>query len=74
MVAGLTFQNPLVLAAAAGAGMLAMAIWFEYSWFERTTATFPEGVDYEIVYDPTIFVRGSIEEADPVGTMPPPAN
>src|SRR5690606_23470554 len=22
---------------------------------------FPEGVDYEIVYDPTIFVRGSIE-------------
>ena len=23
--------------------------------------TFPEGVDYEIVYDPTIFVRGSIE-------------
>ena len=23
--------------------------------------SFPEGVDYEIVYDPTIFVRGSIE-------------
>ena len=23
--------------------------------------TFPEGVDYEIVYDPTVFVRGSIE-------------
>ncbi|HUO81881.1 MAG TPA: multidrug efflux RND transporter permease subunit [Gammaproteobacteria bacterium] len=24
-------------------------------------ASFPEGVDYEIVYDPTVFVRGSIE-------------
>lgn len=23
--------------------------------------TFPEGIDYQIVYDPTIFVRGSIE-------------
>jgi multidrug efflux pump len=23
--------------------------------------TFPEGVDYDIVYDPTVFVRGSIE-------------
>lgn len=22
---------------------------------------FPEGMDYSIVYDPTIFVRGSIE-------------
>lgn len=28
---------------------------------EELKATFPEGVDYDIVYDPTIFVRGSIE-------------
>ncbi|WP_020406799.1 efflux RND transporter permease subunit [Hahella ganghwensis] len=28
---------------------------------EELKATFPEGVDYNIVYDPTIFVRGSIE-------------
>lgn len=33
-----------IVPAAAGAGMLLMAIWFEYSWFERTTGTFPEGV------------------------------
>ncbi|OZG73190.1 multidrug efflux RND transporter permease subunit [Hahella sp. CCB-MM4] len=28
---------------------------------EELKASFPEGVDYNIVYDPTIFVRGSIE-------------
>ncbi len=28
---------------------------------DELKATFPEGVDYDIVYDPTIFVRGSIE-------------
>ncbi len=28
---------------------------------EELKQTFPEGVDYDIVYDPTIFVRGSIE-------------
>ncbi len=34
-----------IVPAAAGAGMLLMAIWLEYSWFDRTTATFPEGVE-----------------------------
>ncbi len=34
-----------IVPAAAGAGMLLMAIWFEYSWFERTTAAFPDGVE-----------------------------
>lgn len=34
-----------VVPAAAGAGMLLMAVWLEYSWFERTTGTFPEGVE-----------------------------
>lgn len=29
---------------AAGAGMLSMTLFMEYSWFERTTATLPEGV------------------------------
>ena len=28
---------------------------------EELKETFPEGVDYAIVYDPTVFVRGSIE-------------
>lgn len=28
---------------------------------EELKQTFPEGVDYSIVYDPTVFVRGSIE-------------
>ncbi len=28
---------------------------------EELKANFPEGVDYSIVYDPTVFVRGSIE-------------
>ena len=28
---------------------------------ERLKQSFPEGIDYSIVYDPTIFVRGSIE-------------
>lgn len=28
---------------------------------EELKANFPEGIDYSIVYDPTIFVRGSIE-------------
>ncbi|MBI2380521.1 MAG: efflux RND transporter permease subunit [Gammaproteobacteria bacterium] len=28
---------------------------------EELKAAFPEGVDYSIVYDPTVFVRGSIE-------------
>lgn len=31
--------------AAAGAGMLLMAIWLEYSWLDRTTGAFPEGVE-----------------------------
>lgn len=34
-----------IVPAAAGAGMLLMAIWLEYSWFERTTSTFPDGVE-----------------------------
>ncbi len=28
---------------------------------ERLKANFPEGIDYSIAYDPTVFVRGSIE-------------
>ncbi|MDF5376974.1 efflux RND transporter permease subunit, partial [Vibrio parahaemolyticus] len=28
---------------------------------EELSASFPQGVSYEIVYDPTVFVRGSIE-------------
>jgi hypothetical protein len=31
--------------AAAGGGMLAMAIWLEYSWLERVRATFPPEVE-----------------------------
>ena len=34
-----------IVPAAAGAGMLLMAVWFEYSWLDRTTASFPEGVE-----------------------------
>lgn len=34
-----------LMPAAAGAGMLLMAVWLEYSWFDRTTGTFPEGVE-----------------------------
>ena len=30
--------------AAAGAGMLAMAIWLEYSWLERTPSAYPDGI------------------------------
>lgn len=33
-----------IVPAAAGAGMLAMAIWFEYSWLDRTTSAYPDGV------------------------------
>src|SRR5690606_28367670 len=36
---------PWIVPAAAGAGMLLMAIWLEYSWFGRTTGTFPDGVE-----------------------------
>ena len=36
---------PWIVPAAAGAGMLLMAIWLEYSWFERTASTFPDGVE-----------------------------
>src|SRR5690606_10473220 len=28
---------------------------------EELKASFPEGLEYSIVYDPTVFVRGSIE-------------
>ncbi|MBD3586083.1 efflux RND transporter permease subunit [Salinimonas sp. HHU 13199] len=28
---------------------------------DRLAATFPEGLEYDIVYDPTVFVRGSID-------------
>ncbi|NZA26807.1 hypothetical protein H0E84_10465 [Luteimonas sp. SJ-92] len=31
--------------AAAGGGMLAMAVWLEYSWLDRVTATFPDEVE-----------------------------
>lgn len=34
-----------IVPAAAGAGMLLMTIWLEYSWFERTSGTFPDGVE-----------------------------
>lgn len=34
-----------IVPASAGAGMLLMAVWLEYSWFERTTGTFPDGVE-----------------------------
>lgn len=34
-----------IVPAAAGAGMLLMAVWFEYSWLDRTTGTFPDGVE-----------------------------
>ena len=36
---------PWIVPAAAGAGMLLMAIWLEYSWFARTASTFPDGVE-----------------------------
>ncbi len=35
---------PWIVPASAGAGMLLMAIWLEYSWFDRTTGTFPDSV------------------------------
>lgn len=31
--------------AAAGAGMLAMAVWLEYSWLDRATSSYPDGVE-----------------------------
>jgi hypothetical protein len=31
--------------AAAGAGMLLMAVWLEYSWLARVTSTFPDEVE-----------------------------
>src|SRR5690606_17743261 len=31
------------------------------SKMQELSASFPEGVEYSIVYDPTVFVRGSIE-------------
>lgn len=34
-----------IFPASAGAGMLLMAIWLEYSWFERTAGSFPDGVE-----------------------------
>src|SRR3546814_14487400 len=34
-----------IVPAAAGAGMLLMAVWLEYSWLERTTTAFPDGVE-----------------------------
>jgi len=30
---------------AAGGGMLLMAVWLEYSWLDRTSGSFPEGVE-----------------------------
>ncbi|HEY4529974.1 MAG TPA: hypothetical protein VIG97_06570 [Luteimonas sp.] len=33
-----------IVPAAAGAGMLLMAVWLEYSWLDRTTGTFPDSV------------------------------
>ena len=33
-----------IIPASAGAGMLLMAIWLEYSWLDRTAGSFPEGV------------------------------
>lgn len=33
-----------IVPASAGAGMLLMAVWLEYSWLDRTTGTFPESV------------------------------
>lgn len=34
-----------IFPASAGAGMLLMAIWLEYSWLERTAGSFPQGVE-----------------------------
>ena len=34
-----------IIPASAGAGMLLMAIWLEYSWLDRTSGSFPEGVE-----------------------------
>lgn len=34
-----------IFPASAGAGMLLMAIWLEYSWLDRTAGSFPEGVE-----------------------------
>ena len=31
------------------------------STMDRLSATFPQGLEYDIVYDPTVFVRGSID-------------
>lgn len=43
--------------AMAGAGMLAYAIWSEYSWFDRTTATLPAGVAVISAPAETMFYR-----------------
>lgn len=34
-----------IIPASAGAGMLLMAIWLEYSWLDRTSGSFPQGVE-----------------------------
>ncbi len=34
-----------VMPASAGVGMLAMAVWLEYSWLDRVTANYPQEVE-----------------------------
>ncbi len=34
---------------AAGAGMIAVTIWMEYTWYQRTTANLPEGLEVAAV-------------------------
>lgn len=42
---------------AAGAALLGYAIWSEYSWFDRTTAELPEGVEVTFTHQSRAFWR-----------------
>lgn len=43
--------------AAAGAGMLAMAVWLEYSWLDRVTSTFPDQVEVASTNEVRVWYR-----------------
>lgn len=46
-----------IFPAAAGAGMLAMAIWFEYSWLDRATMNLPAEVEVASTNEVRVWYR-----------------
>lgn len=43
--------------AGAGAGMIALTIWSEYNWYERTANTLPEGMEIAATIENQAFYR-----------------